>query len=171
MSTRKQSEENIIIITQLSPTFPRPGREQANNTFTKKKFTLKCLKCNGPHKLMQCKKASDKEKRDLWEKFKHKFGHRKPTPQANATNSSTDRLHSSTIKSCSSQYCHCTTNNETPSIHVADFKEAFTSINIPTKGPKRSVNWASMARVNKHRRSQEDMKARTSPNSHSCLNG
>ena len=128
-----------------------PGHEQANNTFTKRKFSLKCLKCNGPHKLIQCKKVTDKEKCDLWEKFKHKFGRRKPTPQANTTNIPTPE---STAQQPSPAQANTviTTKKGTLPVYVADFHEAFTATNIPTKGPKRSVKWVSMARVNKHRR-------------------
>ena len=54
---------------------------------------LKCLKCGGQHKLIDCKHVSDDKKKELWEKYKKTWNISKnkndpPSHKANVTTSS-----------------------------------------------------------------------------------
>ena len=58
-----------------------PRYQSTNSKFTKSTHPkanaaskhykpIQCLKCKGPHKLIECKKATEEEKKTLWEAYK-----------------------------------------------------------------------------------------------------
>ena len=62
----------------------KPNNYKANST-SKFQRKIECLKCKGPHKLMQCRKATTQEKKDLWEEYKKTWTtNKQKKEQANA---------------------------------------------------------------------------------------
>ena len=59
-------------------------KEQANQATMKtfSQYTIKFLKCGGYHKLLQCKKATAQEKKDLWIQNKAKFKKKQYNPSS-----------------------------------------------------------------------------------------
>ena len=72
---------------------------RANNTKHFRK-PLKCLKCAGPHRLIDCKMATPEEKEELWKKFSATFK-KKPMyhTQANKATTTSDEKTTTTTKS------------------------------------------------------------------------
>ena len=46
------------------------GKQSSANSAKKYQKPVKCLKCGGNHKLIACRKATDQEKKDLWEAYR-----------------------------------------------------------------------------------------------------
>ena len=88
-----QQENSKRRIQRPQPSSQTKHRDQENKPMQPQprifRKPLKCLKCNGPHKLMQCRKATAQEKKDLWEKFRAQFRRNTTTPRVRSANNTT----------------------------------------------------------------------------------
>ena len=62
------------------------GKRSSANSAKKYQKPVKCLKCGGNHKLLACRKATDQEKKDLWEAYQKTWTTTWTTKTRNSTN-------------------------------------------------------------------------------------
>ena len=106
--TQQENNKKKIIRAQPSTRPNHRPREQANATNireqanaadttknTKFRKSVRCLKCNGLHRIFDCRKATDEEKRDLWAKFKAKRNQNRSTPLVQSANNASSNSNTS----------------------------------------------------------------------------
>ena len=91
---------------------------------------LKCLKCAGPHRLIDCKKATPEEKEELWKKFSTTFK-KKPMYQTHANKATTTPEEKTTT----------TTKSDTKHPHQAH-------VTIKSSHNEQRLHWANQASHN-----------------------
>ena len=62
------------------------GKRSSANSAKKYQKPVKCLKCGGNHKLIACRKATDQEKKDLWEAYRKTWTSTRTSKSTNSTN-------------------------------------------------------------------------------------
>ena len=81
-----QHDTHLSRNTQYNKYKSSKSSQYKANATTKYQRKIECLKCKGNHKLIHCSRASEQEKRDLWEAFKKTWTTKRQTnEQANST--------------------------------------------------------------------------------------
>ena len=111
------------------------GKRSSANSAKKYQKPLKCLKCGGNHKLMQCRKATDQERKDLWEAYKKTWTTNCNTKTSNPTRQANHTQQQASPKPPST----ASTAEDTMTDHQANAV-------IPSQNSqKKTLHWATMA--------------------------
>ena len=142
-----QIEADLIQYDNSSPVLKsyhhRHKKDQANAVKT---FQVKCFKCGGNHRLIQCPKATPEEKKSLWAKHGQKY-QKTPTKSANHTSRTSNSKKNTEKVTTRPEPDNSPTNAVTPtSISSA---QANTTV-IKSNPSPRNIHWAKMARTTKN---------------------
>ena len=112
-------------------------REHANNTKIKTKFkgSIRCYYCGGNHRLSECKKCSQEEKKKLWEK--HSSKNRSPKkfyPKKQSAHATKQKDSNQANK-----------ESQKSTKYISD--QANSTFTVKSPKPKLRVNFASLAQV------------------------
>ena len=110
------------------------GKRCTANSARKYQKPVKCLKCGGNHKLIACRKATDQEKKDLWEAYQKTWTstHTFKSPSTNQANHTKQQVPTTPTAKPTDQ---TTTEHQAHAV-------------IPSQNSqKKTLHWATMART------------------------